>query len=108
MPVAKASSIIPTNGWSSTQKQLWLQARRQVKSAMTQNSSFDAEGNWVGDERPNDIVNYWANLSETDRAFERLQRTDAAVYMEFVDLIRRTMPPGVELTELDPIVVEPK
>lgn len=75
---------------------------------MNQNSCFDPEQNWYGDDRPNDIKQYWAALNDTERAFERLQRTDAALYMEFVDQIRRTMPEGVEMKGLNPIIVEPK
>lgn len=108
MQAEKAKPIIQTRSWSPSHRRLWRTARRQLLSQMTQDLSFDADGNWVGDPRPNDIKAYWEGLDETQRAFEKLQRTDAAVYMEFVDQIRRTMPEGVELTGLNPIVIEPK
>jgi hypothetical protein len=54
--------------------------------------SFDAENNWVGETRPSDIKTYWANLTDTERAFEILQRSDAAVFMEFHDRIINSIP----------------
>lgn len=108
MQVAKAKPITHTRLWSVSHRRLWRTARRQVLSAMTQNSCFDADGNWVSDPSPRDIKAYWEGLDDTQRAFEKLQRTDAAVYMEFVDQIRRTMPEGVEMKGLNPIVIEPK
>jgi len=54
--------------------------------------SFDKEKNWTGDDRPNDIKKYWATLNDTERAFEIMQRSDAAVFMEFVERIERSIP----------------
>lgn len=50
------------------------------------------EDNWLGEERPMDIKAYWANLTDTERAFERLERTDAAMYMEFVERLEKSIP----------------
>ena len=108
MQVVRVKHTTQTNFWPLTQRVLWRQPRAQVLSQMTPESSFDMDQNWFGDDRPNDIKKYWEGLDDTQRAFEKLQRTDAAIYMEFVDQIRRTMPEGVELTALEPITVEPK
>lgn len=54
--------------------------------------SFDAENNWVGETRPSDIKIYWASLTDTERAFEIMQRSDAAVFMEFHDRILNSIP----------------
>ncbi len=97
--------MTPTN-FSKRQRKLYRQARHQVIQAMEkQYSPFDREGNVVGDERPQDFKTYWANLSDTERAFERLQRTDAAVYMEFCDLIRKTLPPDVSADAINPTII---
>lgn len=69
--------------WNSHHKKLYRLARQYL---------FDGEGNWVGDDRPQDIKAYWATLSDTERAFERLQRTDAAVFIEFVERIEKSIP----------------
>ena len=66
--------------------------RRQVISTMTQNSCFDAEGNVVGDDCPNDYKRYWAGLTDTERAFETLANTDAAQFMAFWDKIEQSIP----------------
>lgn len=50
------------------------------------------EDNWLGDDRPDDIKSYWASLTETERAIQRLERTDAALYMEFHDRIMNSIP----------------
>lgn len=50
------------------------------------------EDNWLGEDRPMDIKAYWANLTDTERAFERLERTDAAMYMEFVERLEKSIP----------------
>lgn len=108
MQAEKAKPITHIRSWLVSHRRLWRTARRQVLSQMTHDLSFDADGNWVGDPSPRDIKQYWEGLDDTQRAFEKLQRTDAAVYMEFVDQIRRTMPEGLELSGLNPIVIEPK
>ena len=54
--------------------------------------SFDAENNWQGETRPNDIKTYWESLSETERAFEILEGTEAAVFMAFHDRIMNSIP----------------
>lgn len=70
--------------YSSKEKKLYRAARQYLL--------FDSEGNWVGDDSPRDIKAYWATLSDTERAFEKLQRTDAAVFIEFVEHIERSIP----------------
>ena len=50
------------------------------------------EGNWLGEDRPSDIQQYWSNLTDTERAIQILERTDAALYMEFVDKLNRSIP----------------
>lgn len=69
--------------WNSHRKKLYLAARQYL---------FDGQGNWLADDRPRDIKAYWATLNDTERAFERLQRTDAAVFMEFIERIERSIP----------------
>jgi hypothetical protein len=54
--------------------------------------SFDAEDNWTDSDRPQDIKHYWAALTDTERAFERLQNTDAALYMAFYQQMMRDIP----------------
>jgi hypothetical protein len=71
-----------------------------------QHLCFDNENNWVDGDRPGDIKAYWATLSETERAFERLQNTDAALYMAFYEKMQRSMPEGVSLTQTSPIEVK--
>lgn len=77
--------------WSSRHKRLYRAARHQALVKM-QPLSFDGEDNWTGDDRPDDIKRYWATLSDTERAFERLQGTDAALYMYFYDNIMQSIP----------------
>ena len=50
------------------------------------------EGNWLGEDSPRDIQQYWANLTDTERAVQKLERTDAALYIEFVDKLNRSIP----------------
>jgi hypothetical protein len=50
------------------------------------------EGNWLGEDRPSDIQAYWAGLTDTQRAFQKLEGTDAALYMQFVDKLNRSIP----------------
>ena len=79
--------------WPSRRRQLYRQARHQaMQSQMKQDLSFDAEGNWVGEESPYDIKRYWENLTDTERAFEKLQQSDAAVFMEFHERIMNSIP----------------
>jgi len=77
--------------WPLRRRQLYRQARHQVMLEKQQ-LSFDADGNWVGEESPYDIKRYWENLTDTERAIERLQRTDAAVFMEFHERIMNSIP----------------
>ena len=53
---------------------------------------YDEEQNWHGEARPMDIKTYWDNLTDTERAFERLQRSDAAVFMEYHEQIIASIP----------------
>jgi hypothetical protein len=50
------------------------------------------EGNWLGEDRPSDIQQYWAGLDDTERSIQKLEGTDAALYMQFVDKINRSIP----------------
>jgi hypothetical protein len=59
---------------------------------MTPDLSFDAEDNWQGETRPMDIKTYWASLSDTERAFEILEGTDAAIFMQYHDRIMNSIP----------------
>lgn len=54
--------------------------------------SFDADNNWLGEVRPKDLKAYWESLSETERAFEILEQTEAAVFMAFHDKIMNSIP----------------
>jgi uncharacterized protein YpiB (UPF0302 family) len=57
-----------------------------------QYSPFDAEGNVVSDESPGDFKRYWASLSDTERAFEILRNTEAAVFIQFWNKIQDSIP----------------
>lgn len=57
-----------------------------------QYSPFDNENNVVGEGRPNDYKRYWASLTDTERAFETLANTDAAVFMAFWNKIEQSIP----------------
>lgn len=62
-----------------------------------QYSPFDGEHNVVGDSSPNDYKRYWAGLTDTERAFEILQNTDAAQFIQFWNKIEASIPkPPVE------------
>lgn len=80
--------------WSVERKRLYRQARHQViiEMVVRQYSSFDADGNWVAEDRPHDIKLYWASLTDTERAFEILQNTDAAQFMQFYESIEKSIP----------------
>lgn len=54
--------------------------------------SVDAEGNTVGDTRPQDYQQYWNSLDETQRAFERLAGTDAALYIDYYERVLKSIP----------------
>jgi hypothetical protein len=68
--------------------------------------SFDQEENWQGNDRPRFIKDYWATLDETERAFEILQRTDCAIYMEFYNRVMTGIP-GADMIETAPIIIKP-
>jgi hypothetical protein len=80
--------------WSAEQRLLWRQARHQVLLHMTATpySPFDAEHNVVGDDRPRDFKRYWDNLTDTERAFEILQNTEAAVFIQYWNKIQAGIP----------------
>ncbi len=79
--------------WPYKYRVLYRQARHlAIRSQMKPVLSFDAENNWLGDVRPRDIKTYWASLTDTERAFEILERTEAAVFMEFHDRIMHSIP----------------
>lgn len=69
--------------WNRRSKKLYRAARQYL---------FDTDGNWLGDDSPYDIKAYWANLTDTQRAFEKLERTDAAMFMEFVERLEKSIP----------------
>lgn len=50
------------------------------------------EGNWLGKDRPSDIQQYWASLDPTEQSIQKLEGTDAALYIEFVDKLNRSIP----------------
>lgn len=85
--------MTPTS-WSVEKRRLYKQARHQViiEMVVRQSSSYDADGNWVAEDSPHDIKLYWANLTDTERAFEILQGTDAAQFMQFYESIERSIP----------------
>jgi uncharacterized protein YpiB (UPF0302 family) len=60
-------------------------------------SPFDAEGNVVSDESPGDFKRYWDSLSDTERAFEILQNTNAAQFIQFWNKVQDSIPkPPIE------------
>lgn len=65
---------------------------RLILSQMKPVLSFDADNNWLGEVRPKDLKAYWENLTETERAFEILEQTEAAVFMAFHDKIMNSIP----------------
>ena len=84
--------MTPTS-WSAERKRLYRQALHQTMlDRAKQQLSFDAEENWHGEDRPHHIKAYWESLTDTERAFERLQRTDAAIFMEFHERIMASIP----------------
>jgi hypothetical protein len=85
--------MTPTN-WSAKKRRLYRQARHQVLvSRMAQHySPFDAEGNVVSDESPGDFKRYWNSLTETERAFEILSNTEAAMFIQFWNKIQDSIP----------------
>jgi len=80
--------------YSIKQRQLYRQARRQALLQMTakQYSPFDAEGNVVSDESPGDFKSYWDSLTDTERAFEILSNTEAAMFIQFWNKIQEGLP----------------
>ena len=63
-----------------------------LQMTAAQYSPFDAEGNVVSDERPGDFKRYWDSLTETERAFEILQNTNAAQFIQFWNKIQDSIP----------------
>ena len=79
--------------WPLRQRQLYRKALHQAMlSQDLQPLFFDEEQNWHGEERPANIKKYWQSLSDTERAFEILQGTDAAIFMQFHDRILNSIP----------------
>jgi hypothetical protein len=80
--------------WSKEQRRLYRQARHQVlvSRMAEQYSPFDAEDNVVSDERPDDFKRYWNSLTETERAFEILSNTEAAMFIQFWNEIHNSIP----------------
>jgi hypothetical protein len=85
--------MMPADGWTPASRQLYRQARHQrISELAKQHLSSDSEDNWTDSDRPQDIRRYWAALTDTERAFERLQNTDAALYMAFYEQMMRNIP----------------
>jgi uncharacterized protein YpiB (UPF0302 family) len=62
-----------------------------------QYSPFDKEHNVVSETSPMDFKVYWANLTDTERAFEILENTEAAQFMQFWTRIENSIPkPPIE------------
>ena len=79
--------------WPLRHRQLYRKALHQAMlSQDLQPLFFDEEQNWHGEERPANIKKYWQSLSDTERAFEILQGTDAAIFMQFHDRILNSIP----------------
>ncbi len=85
--------MIPTN-YSKKQRKLYRQARHQalLQMMVKQYSPFDADGNVVSETSPMDFKRYWASLTDTERAFEKLAQTDAAVFMDFHERVVNSIP----------------
>ena len=85
--------------WSKEQKRLYRQARHQVlvSRMAEQYSPFDADGNVVSDQRPGDFKRYWDSLTDTERAFQILENTEAAQFIQFWNRIQDSIPkPPIE------------
>jgi hypothetical protein len=89
MQQEKAQYTIPENSQHSED---WLQQISLMYCVIQSKKQSFFEGNWLGEDSPSDIKQYWATLTDTERAIQILERTDAAVYMEFVDKINRSIP----------------
>lgn len=88
MPQERTQYTIQVNSHSED----WLTQISQMYCMIQSKKQSFFEGNWLGEDRPSDIKQYWANLTDTERAIQKLERTDAAVYMEFVDKINNSIP----------------
>ena len=80
--------------WSKEQRRLYRQARHQVlvSRMAEQYSPFDADGNVVSDQRPGDFKRYWDSLTDTERAFQILENTEAAQFIQFWNKIENSIP----------------
>lgn len=100
--------MMPADGWTHVKRRLYRKALHQrMREIVAHELSFDSEDNWTEGDRPRDIKRYWATLTDTERAFERLQGTDAALYMAFYEGLQRRLPEGVDMTPTTPFVVKP-
>lgn len=100
--------MMPVDGWTPATRRLYRKAlHRRMQEIVARELSFDAEDNWTEGERPRDIKRYWATLTDTERAFERLQATEAALYMAFYEELQRRLPEGHGMTHTTPIIVKP-
>lgn len=77
--------------WSAEHKRLYRQARHQVLTD-AQPLCFDQDHNWHGESRPGDLKRYWASLSDTERAIQILEGTDAALYIQFCERVQASIP----------------
>lgn len=88
MPAEKEQFTIQINSHSLQE----LQEIAALYCMMKEKTRLFFEDNWLGDDRPNDIKSYWASLTDTERAIQILERTDAALYMEFYEKINNSIP----------------
>ena len=88
MPAAKTQFTIQINLHSEDS----LQQIAQAYCMTQQKKQSFFEGNWLGEDRPTDIKQYWDSLTDTERAIQKLESTDAAVYMQFHDRLMNSIP----------------
>lgn len=88
MPVAKTQFTIQINLHSEMQ----LTQIAQAYCMTQQKTQSFFEENWLGEVRPQDIKQYWASLTDTERSIQKLEGTDAAVYMQFHDQLMNSIP----------------
>jgi len=88
MPQERTQYTIQTNLHSEDSLRQIAETYRMIQSK----KQLFFEGNWVGEDRPSDIQQYWAGLDDTERAIQKIERTDAALYIEFVDKLNRSIP----------------
>lgn len=88
MPVENTQYITPIKSNCED----WLTRTVEQYRMMQESKRLFFEDNWMGDNRPQDIKQYWASLTDTERAIQKLERTDAALYIEFYERINSSVP----------------